>query len=654
VGILEKINSPKDLKNLSLEELRQLSQEIREYILGNVSKTGGHLAASLGAVEIAVGLHYILDCPKDTIIWDVGHQAYAHKILTGRREEFKTLRQLGGLSGFPNKDESTYDRFTTGHGSTSISLGLGLACARDIAKGNEKIVVVIGDGSLAGGMALEALNHAGHIAKDILVILNDNEFSISPSVGAFSKYLNRLITNSFYNRAHKKLQNLVKRLPRIGGAIYELARRFEEGLKHLIVPGAVFEELGLRYFGPIDGHDLRTLIPTLKKIVDFDGPKLVHVVTKKGKGFSFAELNPDKFHGISSFNIETGEPKQQAGDRITYTQAFSNALVELAKKDKRIVAITAAMPDGTGLDAFAAEFPDRFFNVGMAEEHAVTFAAGLAEGGLKPVVAIYSTFMQRSYDQLMHDVCLQNSDVLFVLDRAGIVGEDGPTHHGLFDIAYLRHMPGMVMLAPKDEFELKHMLEFAVDHKGPCALRYPRGFSNRPTDAYSCPLCNQKVDLYGVSHEHKNGFLSSDIELGKAEVLRQGKDAAIFALGSMAWASLEAAELLSKENIDVAVINARFVKPIDEALIEKLSKDINKFITVEEGVLEGGFGSFLLETLEKKGIKNVEVHRIGLPSEFITHGKREVLLDLYGLSSIKIAKAMKEKITKGQGAKWQK
>ncbi|MBU4311739.1 MAG: 1-deoxy-D-xylulose-5-phosphate synthase [Candidatus Omnitrophica bacterium] len=621
-GLLEKINSPSDLKKLSLDDLSGLAQEIREAIVKTVSSSGGHLASSLGAVELIVGMHYSLNAPEDVIIWDVGHQAYAHKLLTGRKDRFSTLRQLGGLSGFPNRFESEFDVFTTGHGSTSISTALGMAAARDLEGKLHRVVAVIGDASLGGGMAFEALNHAGHLRKKILVILNDNEMSISRSVGALSKYLNRIISAPIYNRIRKDIEALLKRVPRFGFRIIRSAKRLEEGLKNLLVPGMLFEELGFKYFGPIDGHDIRAVVSTLKNIIDMDAPVLLHLVTKKGKGYSYAENIPEKFHGVGSFNVDTGEKLFFQKD---FTGVFSEAVIEAAEKDKRVVAITAAMPEGTGLDRFSRIFPDRFFDVGMAEQHAVGFAAGLARAGLKPITAIYSTFLQRSYDQIIHDVCLQNLNVTFMLDRAGVVGEDGPTHHGVFDIAYLRHMPNMVAMAPKDEEELRDMFRFALCYNdGPVAIRYPRGGSY--------PFIASKV----VSEAKPWTENCPRLRLGQGEMLEEGKDITILGVGYMSGVCLKVRELLLNEGVDCEVINARFIKPLDlELILESVSKTGNLF-TVEEGVAGGGFGSFVLESIIDKVPRSATIKTIGLPDRFIEHGKREVLLDRCGLSAEKI------------------
>ncbi len=630
--LLDTIDSPSDLKKIPQEKLSHLIQEIRKEIIENVSHSGGHLASSLGAVELVVALHYVLDAPRDVIIWDVGHQAYAHKLLTGRREKFKTLRQLDGISGFPNKDESVFDTFTTGHGSTSISTALGMASARDLRGGKEKIVAVIGDASLGGGMAFEALNHAGHIKKNLIIILNDNEMSISPSVGALSKYLNRIITNPIYNRIRHDVENLLKGIPRFGFRALKAARRLEEGLKNLLVPGIFFEELGFRYFGPIDGHDINLIITTLRNVMNIPEPIILHFITKKGKGYPFAEKLPEKFHGVGSFDIATGkkidkmrEVQLPPREILTHAKRFASKLIELAKDDPKIIAVTAAMPEGTGLEAFAKKFPERFFDVGMAEQHAVAFSAGLARAGFKPVVAIYSSFLQRAYDQIFHDVCLQGLDVVFAIDRAGLVGEDGPTHHGAFDIAYLRHLPGIVVMAPKDEEELAQMLEFALTHNGPVALRYPRG------------------SKFVVSSEILETLpLNSKIRLGEAEVLREGRQLAIIALGSMVYPSIEAAQILSQEGLDVGVVNARFVKPLDTEVIKKLTSQIKRLLIVEEGTALGGFGAAVLEFIESENLSDIHVKILGLPDKFVEHGARNLLLARYGLNASGIAEAARK------------
>ena len=614
--LLDQIKSPQDLKKIDQKDLPRLADEIRKEIIDVVSETGGHLASSLGAVELAIVVHYVLDTPRDKVLWDVGHQAYAHKILTGRRDAFKTLRQLGGMSGFPNKYESEYDIFTVGHSSTSLSSALGLAVARDLRGTDEKVVAIIGDAALANGMAFEAMNHLGHLKKDIIVILNDNELSISKSVGALSRYLNTILVNPLYNRIRSDLQALVKKIPKFGLSAYRAARRFEEAVKNLLVPGIFFEELGFRYFGPIDGHSIDEIIDKLKQVIKLKGPILLHTITKKGKGYKFSEEYPTDFHGSHSFNKISGRQSESDKKVSTYTSAFSEKILELAERRSDVVAVSAAMLKGTGLDKFADRFPERIFDVGIAEEHAVAFAAALARGGMKPFVAIYSTFLQRAYDQIIHDVCLQDLGVVFCLDRAGLAGEDGATHNGVFDISYLRHIPNMIVAAPKDVDELKAMMELAVTLDKPFGIRYPRG-----------------GQLFGL----KEIMPSSRIELGKAEILKDGKHLAIFALGSMVYVSLEAAKLLSKAGIQAAVINARFVKPLDEELIENLSKKFKKFVTVEEGVINGGFGSAILEFIDKENIKDVELKAIGLPDEFIEHGKREELIRKYNLTPEGIA-----------------
>ncbi|MBU0759222.1 MAG: 1-deoxy-D-xylulose-5-phosphate synthase [Candidatus Omnitrophica bacterium] len=624
--LLDNIDNPNDLKKLPMDQLPILAQEIRDFIIETVSSSGGHLASSLGAVELALGIHYCLNTPQDIIIWDVGHQAYAHKILTGRRDRFHTLRKFEGISGFPNRFESEYDVFTTGHGSTSISTALGMVAARELS-GNlsQRIVAVIGDASLGGGMAFEALNHAGHLHKKMLVILNDNEMSISRSVGALSKYLNRIITAPRYNKVRKDIEGLLKRVPRFGFRVIRAARRLEEGIKNLLVPGMFFEELGFRYFGPIDGNDVGMVVKTLKNIMDMNEPVLLHVLTKKGKGYSHAENIPERFHGVSSFNVATGQKLSGYGEETpeqkrSFTNAFSEIIIEAAGTEKKIVAITAAMPEGTGLDRFAEIFPDRFFDVGMAEEHAVGFGAGLANAGLKPVVAVYSTFLQRSYDQIIHDVCLQNLNVIFMLDRAGLVGEDGPTHHGMFDIAYLRQIPNMVIMAPRDEEELKAMFSFALSYdNGPIAIRYCRG--------PSYPVIPPTPER-------------TQVVLGKGSLLRKGRDATIASIGYMSNIALDAARSLSDEGIDCEVIDARFVKPLDLELITGSVTKTGKLFTVEEGIVSGGFGVFILESIIDKISKGTIIKNIGLPDKFVEHGKREILLDKYGLSARKI----KEKI----------
>ncbi len=606
MSILERIDGPQDLKPLSLEELSSLAGEIRELIIDTVSKTGGHLASSLGAVELAIAIHRVFDAPRDRIIWDVGHQAYAHKILTGRRKVFHTLRQSGGISGFTTPSESPYDAFVAGHSSTSISAGLGMVSARDLEGKDYKVIAVIGDGAMTAGMAFEALNQAGHLKKDIIVILNDNEMSIARNVGALASFLSRKVTGRFANKLKREIQSFLHFIPRIGDGMVSIAKKAEDSIISLLTPGMLFEGLGFNYIGPIDGHNIGQLIETLEGIKDAKGPLLVHVLTKKGKGYRPAEEDPSRFHGVGPFDVATGKPLSR-GKVPTYTEVFSRTLIELARRDERIVAITAAMPEGTGLDAFSRVFPDRFFDVGIAEQHAVTFAAGLAISGFVPVVAIYSTFLQRAFDQIIHDVCLQDLHVIFAIDRAGIVGADGPTHHGLFDLSYLRHIPNMVVMAPRDEVELPAMLEKALELKGPVAIRYPRG--------------------KGVGRSFETG----SIELGRGEVLKDGTDLLIIAIGSTVHPSLKAAEELEKEGFKVAVINARFAKPIDEELILSYLNRTNRILTVEENTLMGGFGSAVLEMLERRSVRGVTVRRLGIPDAFIRHGSQEELRKQCGI-----------------------
>lgn len=615
---LEKINSPQDLKKLTIEELTLLAGEIRQRLIEVVSQTGGHLASSLGATELIIALHYCLNTPKDKIVFDVGHQAYAHKILTGRNLKFSTLRQYQGISGFPSKDESVYDPFTSGHSSNAVSLGLGLACARDLLPKEEqfKVAAVVGDGSLSGGLCFEGLNNAGHLKKDILVILNTNELSISPNVGAISNYLNKIISLPVYNRFHENVEKfLTTRVPR-GSRLLSLMSKFEEGLKGLFVPGILFEELGFRYFGPIDGHDLASLVTTLKNILEIKGPRLLHVVTKKGKGCVFAEKNPVRFHGIGCFDVHTGESEvaKASADEKSYTEIFGEKLVELASADKRIIAITAAMPEGTGLCKFREAFPERFFDVGIAEAHAVCFAAGLAKQGFKPVVAIYSTFLQRAYDQIIQEVALQELPVIFAVDRAGIVGEDGVTHQGIFDLAYLRSIPNLIVMAPKDGVELEEMLAHAVGSNKPVAIRYPRASTILKDN------------------------LKSVLQLSGAELIQEGPDFALIALGSMVLPAQEAIKILSQEGINGSLINARFAAPLDLELIKKITAQKKYIFTVEEGIIEEGFGSAVAQEL------GGQVKRMGLPFDFIPHGSRSLLLDKYGLTAQGIAATIRQAI----------
>lgn len=609
MSILDQINSPTDLKKIPREDLPKLAHEIRQLIVDVVSKTGGHLASNLGVVELTIALHYVFDVPKDKIIWDVGHQAYTHKLLTGRKDRFHTLRQYGGISGFPKITESPYDAFTTGHSSTSISAGLGIASAKRLKNESSKVIAVIGDGSMTAGLAYEGLNQAGDIHKDMIVILNDNDLSIGPNVGALSSLLSRTFSAKYLQDLKKELGEFLRSLPGIGQDAYHYAKRAEDSFKAFVTPGMLFEAFNFEYFGPIKGHRLNQLIDILTNIKNIDGPVLLHVATQKGKGYPPAEKNPVYFHGVGSFEVKTGDTISTKGSAPTYTQVFGNTLVELAESDKKIVAVTAAMPEGTGLLDFSKKFPDRFFDVGIAEQHGVTFAAGMAVEGFKPVVAIYSTFLQRAYDQILHDVCLESLPVTFAIDRGGIVGEDGPTHHGLFDFSFLRSMPNMVVMAPKDEHELRRMMLTAINHPGPISFRYPRGKTP------------------GIKI---NDFLEP-IEIGKGEILTLGDDLLILAIGSTVEDALEAQRLLLKKNIHATVVNCRFVKPLDTHLICELANKIPRIITIEENLRQGGFGSAVLEALNDNGIHVTNLKRIGIADTFVEHGPRNILRAKYGI-----------------------
>lgn len=603
--VLEKISSPKDLRALSHEELGTVADELRKLIIETVAVNGGHLASNLGIIELTIALHYAFESPVDRIVWDVGHQSYAHKILTGRREAFSTLRTEKGISGFPKISESPHDAFGVGHSSTSISAALGLLEARDRNHEQFKVIAVIGDGALSGGIAFEGMNNAGHAKKDLIVILNDNEMSISPNVGALSAYMNRILTDERYRRFKKETISFLEGIPKLGGSVAKIARKTEETLKGMILPGLLFEELGFDYIGPIDGHNTELLIETLNRIKSSTSPTLVHVITKKGKGYEFSEKDPCVFHGIGPFEVETGSPLS-AGS-VTYSAAFGTCLAELAESDPKIVAISAAMKEGTGLDCFAERFPDRFYDVGIAEQHAVTFAAGLAAGGMKPVVAVYSTFLQRAYDQIIHDVCLQNLPVVFAIDRAGLVGEDGPTHHGVFDLSFLRHIPNLTCLAPRNTEELALMLAWALNHAGPVAIRYPRG------------------------RAPQSGIPASPVSLGSAELLREGKDLLIMAAGNPAIAALKAAERLEAAGIQAAVVNARFIKPFDRTLFLAMASRIPRILTVEENALQGGFGSAVMECLNEADMSHAAVKRLGIPDRFIEQGSMNSLRAACGI-----------------------
>lgn len=605
MSILEKVNFPSDLKILSDSSLAILAQELRELIINTVSKTGGHLGSNLGVVELTIALHKVFDLPKDKIIWDVGHQSYIHKIFTGRREQIGTLRQFGGLSGFPNRFESEYDTFGTGHASTSLSAALGIAVARDLKKEDFDIVAVIGDGALTGGMALEALNNAGDLQKKFLVVLNDNEMSIAKNVGAMSEYLYRMRTGSTYSRIKRDVDAVLKSIPTIGDQMVKTVDRVKNSVKFLLVPGMLFEELGFNYIGPVDGHDINKMIEIFEMTKHADRPAVVHVLTSKGKGYAPAEKKAASFHGVGPFSIETGD-KTSISKVATYTEVFSNSLVNLAKEDKKIVAITAAMPDGTGLTAFAKQYPERFLDVGIAEQHAVTLAAGIATEGLKPVVAIYSSFAQRAYDQILHDVCLQKLSVVFALDRTGLVGDDGATHHGVFTYSYLRNIPNLVIMAPKDENELSHMLKTVIEHEGPVALVYPRGAG----------LGVEVADEMNV------------LPIGKAEIIEQGRDLVIWGIGSMVDRAKKVAQKLMAFDIKATIVNARFVKPLDTELLFSQVQENKYLVTMEENALAGGFGSAILEQLQQKGLlEQIKTLSLGFPDEFITHGDKELLFN---------------------------
>jgi 1-deoxy-D-xylulose-5-phosphate synthase len=616
--LLDEIRSPLDLKKLPRAKLPQLAAEIRSLIVEVVSRTGGHLASSLGAVELAIAVHYVFDTPKDKLIWDVGHQAYAHKILTGRREAFGTLRQHGGISGFTRRSESPFDSFSTGHSGTSISAGLGMACAHFLKKEDAKVVAVIGDGSLTAGLAYEGLNQAGGNPKrDLIVILNDNEMSISRNVGALSSFLSRTFSAKKLQELRRELGFFFRKLPRIGEDIYQLAKRTEESFKSFVTPGMLFEAFNFEYFGPINGHKIDHLIDILNNIKYIREPVLLHVTTTKGKGYLPAEKNPVYFHGCGCFEVTTGNCLDLKPPAPTYTDVFGQTLLEMAADDPRIVAVTAAMPEGTGLSKFAQTYPDRFFDVGIAEQHAVTFSAGLATEGFRPVVAIYSTFLQRAYDQILHDVCLERLPVILALDRGGLVGEDGATHHGIFDFSYLRSLPNLVVMAPRDENELRRMMRTALQHDGPIAFRYPRGPAvGVPADTEIAP-----------------------IPIGRGMILKDGGDVAILAIGACVVEALKAHALLSDRGVQATVVDGRFVKPIDAALIVDLARRVPRIVTVEENVRQGGFGSAVLEALNDAGLTAVAVERIGLPDAFVEHGPAALLRAKHGLNAAGVVEA---------------
>ncbi|HET7710710.1 MAG TPA: 1-deoxy-D-xylulose-5-phosphate synthase [Thermoanaerobaculia bacterium] len=619
--LLDQIQTPSDLRRLDREQLPQVAQEIRDTIIDVVSRVGGHFGGNLGIVELTLALHYVFDTPRDQIVFDTGHQSYPHKLITGRRDQFHTIRQHGGISGFCKREESEYDVFNAGHASTSISAAVGISVARDFKREDYRVVAVVGDGALSGGLAFEGLNQAGHLKRKLIIVLNDNDMSISTNVGAISGYLNQIIKGQRYNQIKDLTKAVMDRVPLIGGRLHEVASDVEQLVKHMVVPGTLFEELGFKYLGPYDGHDLETLLDVFEKNRDYNGPLFIHVITKKGKGYTPAEDKPIWSHGVTPFDIPSGEVKKSDKPQPpSYTAVFAETLIELAKGDPRIVAVTAAMPEGTGLDKFGKAFPDRMFDVGIAEEHAVTFCGGIATQGLKPVAAIYSTFLQRAFDQVFHDVTIMDLPVVFALDRGGIAGADGPTHHGIYDMAYLRIFPNMICMAPKDENELRHMLKTAVESGHPTSLRYPRG------NGIGAKLDPQLTAL----------------PIGKGEVLRDGTDGVIFAIGNEVWPAVEAAESLSSEGLSIAVVNARFIKPLDDELITRYCKPFARVITVEEGSLAGGFGSAVMERCEQLGLRDVLFHRIGIPDEYVHHGAQDVLRAQYDLHPEGIARRVRE------------
>ncbi|ATO50961.1 MULTISPECIES: 1-deoxy-D-xylulose-5-phosphate synthase [Brevibacillus] len=596
--LLENMKSPDDLKHLTISQLQQLSEEIRRFLIENLSQTGGHLAPNLGVVELTIALHYFFNSPKDKILWDVGHQAYVHKILTGRKDDFPTLRQYKGLCGFPKMSESAHDVWETGHSSTSLSGAMGMASARDLKKENFHVIGVIGDGALTGGMAFEALNHIGHEKKNVIVVLNDNEMSIAPNVGAMHNYLGKLRTDHIYNRAKDEVESLLKAIPAVGGKLAQLAEKVKDSMKYMLVSGILFEELGFTYIGPIDGHNLELVIDSLRTAANTRGPVLLHVITKKGKGYLPAEQNAMKWHGTDTYKIESGEMIKAVATAPAYKSVFADTLIKLTQQDDRIVAITPAMPDGSGLLKYASVYPERMFDVGIAEQHACTFAAGLATQGMKPFLAIYSTFLQRAYDQLIHDVARMKLPVVFAVDRAGLVGADGETHQGVYDIAFMRAIPNMVIMAPKDENEMQHMMKTAADYDGPSSFRYPRG------------------NGLGVKMDEELKALP----IGQMEVVKEGKGVAVLSFGHIYDVAEKAINLLQMDGIMPMFVNARFCKPLDEELLLRLAKENMDIVTVEEGCVQGGFGSAVMEFYAEQGYHNIVVEPMGVPDYFVEHG----------------------------------
>lgn len=619
--MLERIQKENDIKELNLEELKELSDEIRQFLIEKISKTGGHLASNLGVVELTMAMHVMFQLPEDKIIWDVGHQSYTHKLLTGRKDGFDDLRKYGGMSGFPKRKESDCDAFDTGHSSTSISAGLGYVRARDIKGENYSVIAVIGDGSLTGGMAYEALNNAAQLEKNFIIVLNDNHMSISENVGGMSKYLAKLRTAQFYTGLKKGVTNVLHKVPVFGDPLIEKIRKTKSSIKQLVVPGMFFEDMGITYLGPVPGHNMMLLCKAFHEAKKIDGPVLLHVMTKKGKGYAPAEQNPARFHGVGPFDVETGEITEHK-EKDTYTDVFGKVLCDIARNNNDIVAITAAMADGTGLTKFQSKFPERFFDVGIAEQHGVTFAAGLAAGGVKPVFAVYSSFLQRAYDQIIHDVALQNLPVIFAVDRAGLVGSDGETHQGIFDLSYLGNIPNMVVMSPKHKWELADMLRFAADYEGPVALRYPRGCAYDGMEQFRAP-----------------------VELGKSELIYEEHSIAVLSVGHMFETAVKVYEKLKEKGYNCTLVNARFVKPIDEAMIKRLSINHKLLVTVEENVKTGGFGEQVLECVSEQGLKS-HVLTIALPDEYIEHGNVSVLRKETGIDSDSIVARIAEQYEK--------
>lgn len=615
---LDRIHEPEDIRHLSVEDLPDVAREVREEVISVVSEVGGHLASTLGAVELTLALHYVFNTPDDRIVWDTGHQAYAHKLICGRRRQLSTIRQLGGLSGFLSREESPYDVFGAGHAGTSISAALGMVEAKALEGSSRKVVAVISDGGLSAGLTFEGLNQAGHLEKDLIVVLNDNAIFIDPRVGALSSFLSKQFTTDLGVRLQRNLTHLLRTFPKVGENLYQVARKVKDSFLGLVTPGFLFESLGFQYVGPIDGHNIQEMIHTFENVKKIERPTLVHVLTKKGKGYRPAEENPVKYHSVTPFHVLTGKAKKEKGAVATYTDTFAQALIQLAKENPKVVGITAAMGSGTGIDKLSKEMPGRSYDVGIAEQHAVTFAAGMATEGWIPVVAIYSTFLQRAYDQILHDVCLQNLHVVFALDRGGLVGADGPTHHGVFDFAYMRSIPNMVVMAPKDENELRHMLKTAIEYPGPISLRYPRG------------------EGWGVEVDREPHCL----EIGKGEVLRRGRDVVIVGIGNTVVAAVKAAQDLSQLGIDAGVVNARFVKPLDRDLLRNLLIEVPRLITVEDNALQGGFGSAILEFMSEEGFSDIKVKRLGVPDRFVPHGTQDELRKMCGIDKEAIVQSV--------------